>query len=367
MKNIKKTNNDGYQVLQNPLILDIIDNCKGLTENEKDKLKEIKLTIRKQRRGYGGWSWVGNVRRHYVTIPLWTLENPKNARSQKNMTDAEAERYFEYYVLHELAHVLQHLDNPNDSGHSELFYSHFTRICPEEIQHFESGYKPRLAKAAGVPARSEEKDAKFAEAMKETASELEAIMKLEPKKLTKLGDRNYTLLARGAKTTGDYLEGFYMVEEDMYIDEADHIREYCKWLKDNDKGMGWGNYEERFAEFLNSDKPAKKKPAPAVERNIARFKSPATAAKKFAKALRADGYEDAVAIDPKRCAECGYGNSWAVICEDAPYEAMVWLSMGESMYTEPWTSNGKPEYKLMGADNWYTEPYNSYVLCFVKD
>ena len=44
--------------------------------------------------------------------------------------------------------------------------------------------------------------------MKETASELEAMMKLEPKKLTKLGDRNYTLLARGAKTTGCFLEGF---------------------------------------------------------------------------------------------------------------------------------------------------------------
>ncbi|QDP50115.1 MAG: hypothetical protein Unbinned4311contig1001_5 [Prokaryotic dsDNA virus sp.] len=366
MKNIKKTNNDGYQVLQNPLILDVIDNCKGLTENEKDKLKEIKLTIRKQRRGYGGWSWVGNVRRHYITIPLWVLENPKNARSQENMTDAEAERYFEYYVLHELAHVLQHFDNPNDSGHSELFYSHFTRICPEEIQHFESGYKPRLAAAAGVPKKSEEK-----------ADELEAIMKLEPKKLTKLGDRNYTLLATGAKTTGDYVEGFYMVEEQMYIDEADHVLEYCKWLKDNDKGMGWGNYEERFAEFLKSSESVSDKIDREVEEdlakmkkaetNIAKYKSPATAAKKFAEGLRAFGFEDAVAIDPKRCAECGYGNSWAVICEDAPYEAMVWLSMGESMYTEPWTSNGKPEFKLLGADNWYTEPYNSYVLCFVKD
>ncbi len=76
------------------------------------------------------------------------------------------------------------------------------------------------------------------------------LAKLTPTKLTSLGNRNFELLSRGAKTTGDYVEGYYMVEEDMYYDEADHILEFCKWLKDNNLGMGWGNYEERFTQFL---------------------------------------------------------------------------------------------------------------------
>ena len=148
--NIKTTNNDGYKVLQDTRILDIIDNNAGLTENEKDKLREIKMTVRNQRRGHGGYAYVGNVRRHYITIPKWTIDNPKCASSNQGMTDEQAETYFEYYVLHELAHVLQHFEDYNDRGHSKIFYKYFTRICPENLQHFELGYKPKLATAAGV-------------------------------------------------------------------------------------------------------------------------------------------------------------------------------------------------------------------------
>jgi|8_EtaG_2_1085327.scaffolds.fasta_scaffold09251_5 hypothetical protein len=168
MKNKKTILKDGYSVLQNELILDIIDNNKKLTDGEKARLKTIKMTIRNQRRGHAGyryvlecgptdcntidWNGMTYVERHYITIPKWTIDDPECASgmSRNDYDESLLPRYFEYYVLHELAHVLQKFEDTKDRGHSEIFYKHFTRICPEELQHFELGYKPRNATSAGV-------------------------------------------------------------------------------------------------------------------------------------------------------------------------------------------------------------------------
>ena len=72
--------------------------------------------------------------------------------------------------------------------------------------------------------------------------------------MTKLGDRNFALLTQGAKTTGDYVEAFYYCEEQIYCNEYDTILGYCTWLKETGKGQGWGNYEQRFAEYLETKK-----------------------------------------------------------------------------------------------------------------
>ena len=90
-----------------------------------------------------------------------------------------------------------------------------------------------------------------------------------------------------------------------------------------------------------------------------------TACKKLAQYLEKDGYEVTV-WSPKESVENGYGAVWYLISEELPYEGLVWLSMGESMYTEPWTSNGKPEYKIHDAEKYYCEPYYSYMLGFIK-
>ena len=94
------------------------------------------------------------------------------------------------------------------------------------------------------------------------------------------------------------------------------------------------------------------------------YKTPAGAAKGFAKWLKANVSENAEVLTPARMEACGYGDTWGVMCEEMPYEGMVWLSLGESMYTEPWTSNGKPEIDMMNQDWGYCEPYNNYVMCF---
>jgi len=98
--------------------------------------------------------------------------------------------------------------------------------------------------------------------------------------------------------------------------------------------------------------------------NVAKYKTIAGAAKAFAKALKKLGFEAEV-LTPERAAWCGYGEGWAVLCEEMPCEGMVLLSLGESMYCEPWgVYEGKPEINLMGNDVWYAEPYNHYVMCF---
>ena len=100
--------------------------------------------------------------------------------------------------------------------------------------------------------------------------------------------------------------------------------------------------------------------------NVAKYKTIAGAAKGLAKALVKLGYDGAVALTPAVAEDYGYGKGWAVVCESVPYEGMILLSMGESMYCEPWVGpyDSKPEINLMGNDNWFAEPYNSYVMCF---
>ena len=68
--------------------------------------------------------------------------------------------------------------------------------------------------------------------------------------MTKLGDRNYSLLSMGAKISGDWVDAYDYAREEIYIDEANILYGYCKWMEDTGKSMGWGNYEERFKEYL---------------------------------------------------------------------------------------------------------------------
>ena len=70
--------------------------------------------------------------------------------------------------------------------------------------------------------------------------------------MTKLGDRNYTLISMGCKTTGTYEpdECLGPVEEQMYIEELPTIQAFLQWCHDTGKAFGHGNYEERFAEWL---------------------------------------------------------------------------------------------------------------------
>lgn len=70
-----------------------------------------------------------------ITIPSWTFKH----------NDVE---YVEYYILHEVCHVLQ-FEEGHRMDHGPTFYKWFKTLCPEHLWHYETFYKPRNA-AAGL-------------------------------------------------------------------------------------------------------------------------------------------------------------------------------------------------------------------------
>jgi hypothetical protein len=85
----------------------------------------------------------------------------------------------------------------------------------------------------------------------------------KPTIMRKLGIRNYTLISRGVKTHGTYNpnEILYLFEEQLYCHQVQEIISFLKWVHENDKGFGSGNYEDIFKEwrtYLKANfKPAK--------------------------------------------------------------------------------------------------------------
>ena len=93
-----------------------------------------------QRRGY--CLWAAKV----ITIPCWAIL-------------AQTIPYKTWYISHEIAHAIA-LQRDNCRGHGPDFMRALQEICPPDCIHHELGYKPRLAKAAGIvdPASSSPTD-----------------------------------------------------------------------------------------------------------------------------------------------------------------------------------------------------------------
>ena len=73
-----------------------------------------------------------------ITVPAWALVRPKG------------EGYAAYYLAHELAHIADRDAGTRGQPHGPGFMTQFKRLCPPQYQHFEVGYKPRRAGAAGI-------------------------------------------------------------------------------------------------------------------------------------------------------------------------------------------------------------------------
>ena len=69
------------------------------------------------------------------------------------------------------------------------------------------------------------------------------------KKYTKLSSKNKTLLLMGAKTTGSFLEGYYYIEESLYVNEADSLHSFCTWIDDIIGGAGPANIDALWLGF----------------------------------------------------------------------------------------------------------------------
>jgi len=65
-----------------------------------------------------------------------------------------------------------------------------------------------------------------------------------------LSERNVHLILDGGRTTGSFEEGYYYKEESMYINEADEILSFCKFL-DEVGGCGPINIQGLWSAFNN--------------------------------------------------------------------------------------------------------------------
>ena len=65
-----------------------------------------------------------------------------------------------------------------------------------------------------------------------------------------LSERNVLLILDGGRITGSFEEGFFCKEENMYINEADEILSFCKFL-DEVGGCGPINIQPLWRAFCN--------------------------------------------------------------------------------------------------------------------
>jgi len=68
---------------------------------------------------------------------------------------------------------------------------------------------------------------------------------------TDLTLRTQELISRGLKTCGldKDLDAFSYIEEELYVDEANEVRNFIKWLFESGRPYGPGNAQIRWGEF----------------------------------------------------------------------------------------------------------------------
>lgn len=77
--------------------------------------------------------------KYLVVIPVWSLYRlPSYANAYQ-------------YLCHEFTHLIVGIDK----HHNSEFYSVYKVICPPELWHLDSHYKPRNTRAAGISNKSE--------------------------------------------------------------------------------------------------------------------------------------------------------------------------------------------------------------------
>lgn len=76
----------------------------------------------------------------------------------------------------------------------------------------------------------------------------------------------------GAKTTGSMEEGYHMVVESIYIDEAAELFEFCKWVDKEVGGCSRFNIKALWIAFQDPDKPQNKAFVKGLKAAIDRYK-----------------------------------------------------------------------------------------------
>lgn len=83
-----------------------------------------------------------------ITVPSWAFSKFKPSEPDYVRKNIE---HIQWYLAHEIAHIANYIEfGPNHDNHGPNFMRHLIRICPPNATRFETGYKPRNSKAAGI-------------------------------------------------------------------------------------------------------------------------------------------------------------------------------------------------------------------------
>lgn len=77
----------------------------------------------------------------------------------------------------------------------------------------------------------------------------------------------------GARTTGSFLEGYYYFEESLYINEADELYEFCKWIDEEIGGAGPINIDMLWLGFKYPESEYFAKEIAKIKEDMERIKS----------------------------------------------------------------------------------------------
>ena len=90
--------------------------------------------------------------------------------------------------------------------------------------------------------------------------------------MKKLGTRNITLLSHGAKMMGTFLEAYMYVEEELYVNEAETIENFCEYIDKEIGGASSYNMEKLFKAFINPEDKKAVAFAMGVKKKIAEIR-----------------------------------------------------------------------------------------------
>lgn len=83
-----------------------------------------------------------------ITVPMWAFSKFASTEPDYNRKNIE---YIQWYLSHEIAHIANYIEfSKAQDNHGPNFMKHLIRICPQNALRFETGYKPRNSKAAGI-------------------------------------------------------------------------------------------------------------------------------------------------------------------------------------------------------------------------
>jgi len=88
-----------------------------------------------------------------------------------------------------------------------------------------------------------------------------------------LSERNKTLLLKGQNMTGSMKEAYIWVEEDLYVDEALDMLEFCEWVDKEVGGCGRFNIDQLYHCFQTPDDPKSQSYVRGLKKLIAGIKA----------------------------------------------------------------------------------------------